>query len=232
MTPDLAAFSDWTLALLPRLFLYPGGLFLLASLALLLLASGGVRALSPRTLLRDLADANNLPLALAWATVAMLPLPGWTLPFYPGTHALAPLLALSLLLDMKAVRGREQALAGGAVTLALLVPPVEGVPGLVVWAVVGLAVVSAVIALGASNRGTFAGQARSVAWMWVWLSGGLTLLPTGQAWLVPVVLLGGAVALGVVMRLVRGEKGERAASPAIAWSLALPSLLAALLLGP
>jgi hypothetical protein len=229
MTPDLASFSDWTFALLPRLFLYPGGLFLLASLALLRLASGGVRALSPRALLRDLADANTLSLAVAWAAVALLP--GWTLPFSPGTYALVPLLALSLLLDIKAIRGREQVLAGSAATLALLVPPVEGVPGLVVWAVVGLAVVSAVIALGASSRGTLAGQARSVAWMWVWLSGGLTLLPGVHGWFMPVALAVSALALGIVLRVARGDKGERAASPVIAWSLALPSLLAALLLG-
>jgi len=29
MTPALAQFSDWVLALLPRLFIYPGGLWML-----------------------------------------------------------------------------------------------------------------------------------------------------------------------------------------------------------
>jgi hypothetical protein len=162
----------------------------------------------------------------------MLPVPGWPLPFSPGPSALAMLLALSLSLDITKTPSTEQALAGGAITLALLVPPVEGVPGLVVWAVVGLAVVSAVIALGASSRDTLWGQARAVAWLWVWLSGGIALLPGVQGWFVPVVLLVGAAVLGIVMRLARGERGERAASPAIAWSLALPSLLVALLLGP
>jgi hypothetical protein len=232
VTPDLAAFSDWALALLPRLFLYPGGLFLLASLALLRLASGGAGALAPPAVLRDLAGTNALSLAVAWAAVALLPLPGWTLPFAPGSPVLALLLALSLLLDITEVQSTERAFAGGAVTLALLVPPVEGVPGLVVWSVVGLAVVSAVIALGASSRGTLAGQVRSVGWLWVWLSGGLTLLPGVHGWFMPVALAVSALALGIVLRVARGERGARAASPAIAWSLALPSLLAALLLAP
>ncbi|HET9495786.1 MAG TPA: hypothetical protein VFR15_16295 [Chloroflexia bacterium] len=231
MTPDLAAFSDWTLALLPRLFLYPGGLFLLASLALLRLASGGPGALAPRAVLRDLAGANALSLAVAWAAVGLLPVPGGTLPFAPGPHALAPLLALSLVLDIRAVRGREQALAGGAITLVLLVRAVGSEAGAVVWAAVGLAVLAGVYALGAL-RDDLAAQARATGWVWLWLSAGLPYLPDGLAWLALVVLPAAALALGIMLRVARGERGARAASPAIAWSLALPSLLAALLLAP
>ena len=231
MTPDLAAFSDWVLALLPRLFVYPGGLCLLASLALLRLPSSRVHTLSPRAMLRDLAGANTLSLALAWAAVALLPVPGWALPFAPGPYVLALLLALSLLLDIKHERGREQALAGGAVTLALLVPPVDGVPGVFVWLLAGFAVLAGVYALGAVRDDGLAGEARAIGWVWLWLTGGLALLSIEQRWPAPAVLPAAALALGVVLRAARGGRGD-AAAPVIAWTLALLSLLAALLPGP
>jgi hypothetical protein len=232
VTPDLAAFSDWTLDLLPRLFLYPGGLFLVGAIALLRAASGGLGAQSPRALLHDFARANTLSLAIAWAAVAMVPAPGWLLPFAPGATVLALLLALSLLLDITGERGREQALAGAAVTLALLVPAVGSGAGLVVWIAAGLAVLAGVYALGAL-RVDLAAQARAVGWVWLWLSGGLAYLPTGLAWLALVLLAAGALVVGLVLRAARaGRVASAAALPAIAWSLALPSLLAALLLAP
>ena len=230
MTPDLAAFSDWVLALLPRLFVYPGGLWLLAALALFRLPSGGVHTLSPRAMLRDLADANTLPLALAWAAVALLPVPGWALPFAPGPYVLAPLLALSLLVDIKHEGGGEQALAGGAITFALLVPPVDGLPGVFVWLLAGVAVLAGVYALAAIRGDGLAGEARAIGWVWLWLTGGLALLSGDQAWLAPVVLPAAAFALGVVLRAARRGRGE-AVAPVIAWTLALLSLLAALLPG-
>jgi hypothetical protein len=231
VTPDLAAFSDWTLALLPRLFLNPGGLFLVGALALLRAATGGLGALSPRALLHDFAGANTLSLALVWAAIAMVAVPGRPLPFAPGAPVLALLLALSLLLDITGGRGPEQALAGAAVTLALLVPAVESGAGLVVWIAVGLAVLAGVYALSAL-RADLAAQARAVGWVWLWLSGGLAYLPTGPAWLALVLLPAGALVVGLVLRAARAGKIAGAASPVIAWSLALPSLLAALLLAP
>jgi hypothetical protein len=232
VTPDLAAFADWTLALLPRLFLYPGGLFLVGALALARAASGGLGALSPRALLHDFAGANTLSLALAWAAIAVVAVPGRPLPFAPGAPVLALLLALSLLLDITGERGREQALAGAAVTLALLVPSVGSEAGLAVWIAAGLAVLAGVYALG-PLRDALGAQARAVGWVWLWLSGGWAYLPTGPAWLALVLLPAGALVVGFVLRAARAGRGaSAAASPVIAWSLALPSLLAALLLSP
>jgi hypothetical protein len=231
VTPDLAAFSDWALALLPRLFVYPGGFFLLAALALLRFASVGVGSLSRSAVLRDLAGANTMPLALAWSAAALLPVPGWPLPFAPGPLALALLLALSLLLDITPERGREQALAGGAITLALLVPPLQGMPGIVVWGLAGLSLLAGLSALDAMRPDSLTDQVRAVGWLWLWLSGGPSLLPVEQPWLAPVVLLAAALVPGLVLGVVRGGRGGLGASPAIAWSLALPALLAALLFG-
>ena len=232
MTPDLAAFADWTLALLPRLFLYPGGLFLVGAIALLRAVAGGLGALSPRALLHDFAGANTLSLAIVWAAIAVVPVPGRTLPFAPGAPVLALLFALSLLLDITGERGREQVLAGAAVTLALLVPTVESEAGLAVWVAAGLAVLAGVHAFGAL-RDDLAAQARAVGWVWLWLSGGLAYLPTGPAWLSLVLLPAGALVVGLVLRAARAGRGvSAAASPVIAWSLVLLSLLAALLLAP
>jgi hypothetical protein len=233
VTPDLAAFSDWALTLLPRLFLYPGGLFLLVALMLLRVASGGVGALTPRAALRDFARTDTLSLALVWAAVALLPLPSWSLPFEPEVPALALLLALSLLLDITGNGSREQALAGGAITLAVLVPAVGFAAGALVWAVVGLAVLAGVYALAAAQEGGLAGQARAIGWLWAWLSTGLPFLSFEQRWLALVLLPAAALVVGLALRAARGKRmpGVAAAS-AIAWFLALLSLLATLLLAP
>ncbi|HUP28281.1 MAG TPA: hypothetical protein VM409_07590 [Chloroflexia bacterium] len=96
----LTSFSDWTLALAPRLFLYPGGLFLLALLMLSRVASRGVGSVRPRVLFREFANANLPCLALAWSAVALLPVPGaQPLPFPADRFVLAGLLAAAFLLD-------------------------------------------------------------------------------------------------------------------------------------
>jgi hypothetical protein len=124
----LAQFSDWTLALLPRLFLYPGGLWALGGL-LLLCARDGPQTLLPSSLATWLLRANLPSAAVAWAAMALLPLPGATsLPVPVDRFALAGLLTTSLLLNVYAGRSIdvEDAVAGVVLPLAALAPLVGG----------------------------------------------------------------------------------------------------------
>jgi hypothetical protein len=126
MTPELAAFSDWTLALLPRLFLYPGGLWLLAILLLLRFTSGGIKSTTLRSLLASLANGNLLSIALTWAAVALIPLPGASpLPLPVDRLVLAVLPLLSLLIDITNEESWSVA-AAGAITLGLMLPTLAG----------------------------------------------------------------------------------------------------------
>ena len=122
----LSAFSDWTLVLLPRLFLYPGGIWALGVLLLLRFACGGLSAVKAHSLRADFARSESLVIATAWASLALMPLPGTApLPFPIDRFALAGLLATSFLLarrgasDMK--RGRIPPIEV-AMTLAVLAP--------------------------------------------------------------------------------------------------------------
>lgn len=129
MTPELAQFSDWVLALLPRLFIFPGGLWLLAGVALIRLAGDGTKGVEPKAWLDDLTGADLPSLALAWAGVALLPLPGASvLPTPADRWSLAALLAVSLLLDlgMQGANRTRIAHAGAAITLAILAPLAAG----------------------------------------------------------------------------------------------------------
>ncbi len=71
----LEGFSDWTLALLPRLFLYPGGVWMLAAVLGLRFASGGLAAIKPSALVSDLSGVSLLAVAVAWAGLSLVPLP-------------------------------------------------------------------------------------------------------------------------------------------------------------
>jgi len=145
VTPWLAGFSDWTLALLPRLFLYPGGLWALLALVLLRLASGGPSTLKPRMMVESLWDfgfwildfgvirnpkskiqnPNYVAAATAWAALALLPLPGAVpLPSPADRFSLAALLVTSLALDWHSGEQQDVAHAstGIAITLALVAP--------------------------------------------------------------------------------------------------------------
>ncbi|HVF98659.1 MAG TPA: hypothetical protein VND68_02365, partial [Chloroflexia bacterium] len=79
----LAGFSDWALALAPRLFLYPGGLAIAAALVLALYTSRRATGTPVvRYAFSLITDANTLSLALAWAALSILPMPGTApLPF-------------------------------------------------------------------------------------------------------------------------------------------------------
>ena len=97
---DLAGFSEWTLALLPRLFLYPGGLWLLIVMLVFRVTGKGREQISSSVLLLDFLAAELAVLATAWVAVALLPVPGAVrLPFPADRLAIAGLLAVSLAFD-------------------------------------------------------------------------------------------------------------------------------------
>jgi hypothetical protein len=174
VTPELTAFSDWTLALLPRIFLYPGGLSLLIALLLLRVASRDPSSISVRLLFADLLQANLLSVALAWAALALAPFPGsGPLPSPVDTLVLAALPALSLLLDANAPSGRHIA-AVGAITLALILPAVASnslLPPLASLSLLSiissLAVISGLLALAWMGDMGMAGQVRWLAWLYL-----------------------------------------------------------------
>jgi hypothetical protein len=127
MTAGLSTFSDWTLALLPRLFIYPGGLWMLVALVGLRFVAGGRACARPGTFLDDLSRGRLLPLATAWGGFALLPLPGaQPMPFPVDGFSLCALLALSLVFS-QALEQRvdwREGIIGVAITLALLVPAI------------------------------------------------------------------------------------------------------------
>jgi len=253
MTPELATFSDWTLALLPRLFLYPGGLWLLAALLLLRFASGGGKAISLRALAADLGRANLLSVALAWACMALMPFPGApALPSGVDALALAWLPAASLLVDLNAY-SRERALAAGAITLALLLPAVDGGSLLAssessafVLTFSALAVVAGLFALSLLGYAGIGSEVRWVAWFCLGVVPLWQRVAGDSAWAASLFVFAGVLALNGAARLPlfsRSEAGQ-SGSPGLdwwrgpagvavasAWLLGLPALLWALLAG-
>lgn len=126
MTPELAGFSDWVLALLPRLFLFPGGLWMIVGVAMIRFGSGGIAALHWRSWAADLKKTNTWAVATAWAALALLPLPGSaSLPTPIDRWTLAALGAISFLLDLRGVKDQERrwyANAAAGITFALIAP--------------------------------------------------------------------------------------------------------------
>lgn len=125
----LEGFSDWTLALLPRLFLYPGGVWLLAALLGLRVTSGGWSAVRPQALVRDLSRASLLALAVAWAASSLVPLPAASpLSSQVDTFALVALLVASLALDevKRGASGWREGWVSIGMALAVLAPAVQG----------------------------------------------------------------------------------------------------------
>ena len=241
MTPELAQFSDWVLALLPRLFIYPGGLWLLAGVALIRLAGDGTKGVGPRAWLDDLIGAGLPSLAIAWAGVALLPLPGASvLPTPVDRWSLAALLAVSLLLDlgMQGANRTRMAHAGAAITLAILAPLAAGDSLLELPAdlasraplAFGLAVVAVVVGLvgmvwwGGSGP---AGQVRGLGWLALALiSVSGDMWPIVTAWVFGVGIVVWFLAGRLRTRLVR----EQGALPE-GWALAILWLPAFLALG-
>ena len=243
MTSELASFSDWTLALLPRLFLYPGGLWLLVMLLALHFARGGRKALSLQALSGELSRANLLSLAVAWAAVALSPMPGaGALPSPVDSLVLAALPALSLLLDLDA-RSQRVFLAAGAITVTLLLPAIEygsllvravGPTGLLV--AVGLAVLCGLVALTWEGDRGLAGEVRWLAWFCLGVVPLWQLFFGENPWAVSAFVLVGVVALSLIRNVKFGtrndQRGElRMADVALAmsWLLAMGALLWVLL---
>lgn len=234
MTP-ITSFSEWTLALLPRLFLYPGGLWMLAALISLFVATSGRETRRYRSLLHDLTQANLPALATAWAALALLPLPGTQpLPFPADRLSLAALLALSLLFDAPSTR-REHGMAGTAITLAIMAPLAGGQSlldaggGVTIahWLSL-LAVAAGLAALAADGAPSLSGGVRWLGWL------GLGAAPIWHQSLISNALwasLAYAVAIGVIA-WVSGVVWRRANSMVavgMAFGLSAGSLLAALL---
>jgi hypothetical protein len=250
MTPELSTFSDWTLALLPRLFLYPGGLWLLAALLLVRFASSGIRSVSLGVMASDLGRANLLSVAVAWACVAVMPFPGApALPSGVDALALAWLPALSMLIDISAV-SPARALVACAITLALLLPAVEGGSLLAssegsafVLVASSLAVVAGLLALSLLGHAGIASETRWVAWfclgvvpIWQKVAGD-SIWATGLFVLVGVLAINGATRLPSISSSKAGQREpagpgwwRRPAGLAMAsaWLLALAGLLWAL----
>jgi hypothetical protein len=234
MTP-LAGFSDWTLALLPRLFLYPGGLWMLSALIALLVATSGRESRRYRSLLHDLTQANLPALATAWAALSLLPLPGTQpLPFPVDRFSLAALLALSMLFDAPSTR-RERGLAGTAITLAIMAPlagrqailNVAGDVTIADWLSL-LAVAAGLAALAADGAPSLSGGLRWLGWL------GLGAAPIWrQAFISNALWASLAYALAIVIiAWVSGIVWRRANSMlavGATFSLSAASLLAALL---
>ena len=237
----LQSFSDWVLSALPRLFLYPGGLWLVAALLALRVASlGSLRSLRPITLARDFLSTQPLALALGWVGVALLPLPGGAsaLAFPADRLVLAALPLVSLAFDRESL-GRSW-WPSLAVTLALLAPVAVVESGLMGsgarWSplvvLVMLAVATGALALWRDATHNLAGGARLLAWL------GLGAMPLlgwpqplfpGIAWasfVYALLVLVAAMLARFITRRVRPE-----ALTVLAWALAGASLLFALLEG-
>lgn len=228
---DLAGFSEWMLALLPRLFLYPGGLWLLAVIIGLKFVGAGRQAASPRALLSNLFSADLLALATAWSAVALLPNVAATPHTFPTDRlALSCLLAISLLLEP-----RKPGLHLELAVLAAVIVPVAGQSSLL-NANIGasgwlslLAVLLGMAALVPQATNNLALAVRLIGWLGL-ASAPLWALPRLQD---PLRVLLAFTALILAVSLVGrlAEQRIRAEwSTAVVWSLAALSLLAALLL--
>ena len=236
----LAGVSVWALSLLPRLFLYPGGVWMLAALLWLRLASGGPQVIRPATLGRGLVEASLPALAVAWAALALTPLPGAAPLAAPIDRlALVALVLVSLTLDWKEGAWGEGWIGAG-MALAVLSPLARGrslLEEAIGWETSGvlsiLCVAAGLAALSASEASGLSGNVRWLAWL------GLGFAPLWTGWAQPpvpgvywvsLVYALGIAGLAGVGKLVHVRfNGRETYSAIVVWGLAILSLLAALL---
>ena len=236
----LSGFSDWALALLPRMFLYPGGLAIVAALLMTLFmprpATDATRT-TPTTLqhkaLHLVALANIPALACAWAALSILPLPGVPpLPFAVDRFTLVAVIAISLLFDftVKAETNRDEIWPNLAIVLALMSPVASqgglvlgtGEPSVVDYQA-GAAVLAGLVGL---FEGVGYGWSRAARWLaWWGMVMALGMVPGGM-W--GFASLPAAVALGWVAQRL----GWSRYATMLAYLLALATLLTSLLLPP
>ena len=236
MNPDLAQFSEWVLALLPRLFLYPGGLWLLVMLLILRVSLSGTAGV--RTLPYALASPRqNAATAAAWVALALMPFPAVApLPFPADTFALAALLVLSFALSSPLAR--REASVSVALTLAVCAPlagragllATSGEAGLSTWLSMA-AVLVGLLALALQGLLALSSDVRWLAWLGLgaqplWT---LTRAPVqGIYWVTLVYLL--AIGAASILSRRPALKSNAGRIIAIVWALAGMSLLSALLM--
>ena len=233
----LAGFSDWALALLPRMFLYPGGLAIVAALLMALFMPRPAAGTTPTTPLHKtlhlIAHANIPALACAWAALSILPLPGISLlPFPADRFTMVAIIAISLLFDLATRResGREELWPNLAIVLALmspvtsqrgLVPGASG-PGVVDY-LAGAAVVAGLVGLFESVSYGWSRAARWLAWWGAAFA--LGMVPGGMWGLV-------SLPLALVLGWGAQRLGWSKYATLLAYLLALAALLTSLLLPP
>lgn len=240
---ELAGFSDWALSLLPRLFLYPGGVWLLAALLWLRLASSGPTPIRPAALVADLLKASLPALAVGWAALALISLPGAS----PLAAPIDRLILAALPLVSLALSGvddsskREEGWIGAGITLALLSPLTQGQTLLLlsdeaIWGVSSaLSVLSVALGLAALSTAIKRDMSGAVRWL-AWL--GLGLAPVWTAWAQPplpgiywtsLVYTFAIAILAIIGKFMSARIRNREAVVTGVWALAVLSLLAALL---
>lgn len=239
----LEGFSDWVLALLPRLFIYPGGLWMLVALAGLRLATGGLAAIRPRSILVDLAKALLPSLALAWATLSLLPLPGAS-PLAAPVDALVliALVLISFTLDGDAALERERWISVG-MALAVLSPVVRGhvlmgyVPAWDASSVISMFCIA--VGLARLSNAAQRDLATAVRWL-TWaglgfgplLSGATQSGAAGVLWTTLIYAVAIVVSGGVAGRCAFAASTSKRTTDAVTiviWSMAVISLAVALL---
>lgn len=219
------------------MFLYPGGLAIVAALLMALFMPRPVTDTTRTTLLhkalRLVAHANIPALACAWAALSILPLPSVPpLPFPVDRFTLVAITAISLLFDftLKSESNRYELWPNLAIVVALMSPVasqrglVLGVtePGIVDY-LAGAAVLAGLVGLFDGGGYGWSRAARWLAWWGAVMA--LGMVPGGM-W--GFASLPAALVLGwIAQRLGWGRYAIM-----LAYLLALASLLTSLLLPP